>query len=270
MKVPTEMELRQAVVDQMTKWIGLSRSAGTHTPILNTYNSQAKLPRGYAIQKKDDYCAATVSAAAIACGLGELYPLEVSCIKIIEIASKMGIWIESDSYIPSPADWILYDWGDDGQGDNLGGPDHVGCVASCDGKNIFTIEGNINGGVVGKRTLKVNGLNIRGFVHPNIDKYVAKLQAIAAEAEKPAEKTPEPDPVPEAKPEKHYYLLSDVDSTYYRPALDELIAAGLLNGKGGEGEGLILDMHEESVRILVIMYRALKAKGLIGEPDADV
>lgn len=36
MKVPTEMELRQAVVDQMTKWIGLSRSAGTHTPILNT------------------------------------------------------------------------------------------------------------------------------------------------------------------------------------------------------------------------------------------
>ena len=32
----------------------------------------------------------------------------------------MGCWQENDAYVPSPGDAILYDWQDNGIGDNTG------------------------------------------------------------------------------------------------------------------------------------------------------
>ena len=44
----------------------------------------------------------------------------------------------------------------------------------------------------------------------------------------------------------------------YRKTLDKLVRKGLLKGKGGVGEGLIVDMSEDMVRTLVILDRAGK------------
>lgn len=59
-----------------------------------------------------------------------------------------------------------------------------------------------------------------------------------------------------------YEKLSDVPS-YYRPALDKLIDAGLLYGKSGTGEDMVIDMGEDAVRVLVVLTRALEKGGLI-------
>ena len=41
----------------------------------------------------------------------------------------------------------------------------------------------------------------------------------------------------------------------YRAALDKLGTRGLLLGKGGAGEGLILDLGEDALRILALLDR---------------
>lgn len=92
----------------------------------------------------------------------------------------MGIWVENDAYIPSAGDMILYDWDDNGVGDNTGSADHIGIVVSVSGGVIKVIEGN-KSNAVGYRDLAVNGKYIRGFVTP---KYSSK--ATKEEAPKPS------------------------------------------------------------------------------------
>lgn len=111
------------------------------------------------------WCACCVSAAAMAVGVDNLVPIEISCYYIIEIAKKFGLWVENDAYTPQPGDLILYDWEDSGYGDNIGNPDHVGVVEVVSGGKITVIEGNCSNSVK-RRTLDVNGRYIRGFIVP--------------------------------------------------------------------------------------------------------
>lgn len=57
--------------------------------------------------------------------------------------------------------------------------------------------------------------------------------------------------------ETMYHTLKDVPA-YYRKEVDELIANGALNGKGGEGEDLILDYNEGDIRTMVVMHRDIQ------------
>ena len=93
----TEKELREKYVDGIIEWVGMDRAKGTHKPIIDLYNSQKPLPRGYKVTYKDAYCATTTSAGAIKAGLQDIIPIECSCSKVIEIAKKMGIWEENDA-----------------------------------------------------------------------------------------------------------------------------------------------------------------------------
>lgn len=61
---------------------------------------------------------------------------------------------------------------------------------------------------------------------------------------------------------KHYYYIKDVP-TAYRNDLDLLISNGLLCGRGGSGDSLIIDMSDDSVRLAVIMARGFKKAGVI-------
>lgn len=54
--------------------------------------------------------------------------------------------------------------------------------------------------------------------------------------------------------ERYYHLLSELPD-YYRAEIDPLIAAGILKGKAGEGENLVLDLSESAVRVLIITNR---------------
>lgn len=67
--------------------------------------------------------------------------------------------------------------------------------------------------------------------------------------------------VPVSK-KKHYNTIGEVSSVY-RHDLDSLVANGLLKGRSGSGDSLVLDMDDDSVRIAVIMARALKKAGVI-------
>ena len=159
------MGSRQAMVAKMKSWIGKNEADGSFREIIDIYNSHTPRARGYKLKYSDEWCAGTVSAAAIATGNTNTVPLEVSCHYMIEGAKAKGIWVENDAYVPQGGDIILYDWQDSGAGDNTGNPDHVGVVEYTSGGVIHVIEGN-NGEKVARRELSVNGRYIRGFIVP--------------------------------------------------------------------------------------------------------
>ena len=169
----TEAQLRSKVVSIMQGWVGLKESNGSFKPIIDLYNSHKPLARGYKVQYNDEWCATTVSAAFIKAGLTDIAPTECSCSKMIELYKKLGCWKEADSYRPSPGDVMMYDWQDNGIGDNTGAPDHVGIVEKVVGNTITVIEGN-KGQAVARRTLAVNGKYIRGYCLPAYAKKVTK------------------------------------------------------------------------------------------------
>lgn len=159
------MGSRQAMIAKMKSWIGKNEADGSFREIIDIYNSHTPRARGYKLKYSDEWCAGTVSAAAIATGNTNAVPLEVSCHYMIEGAKAKGIWVENDSYVPQGGDIILYDWQDSGIGDNTGNPDHVGVVEYTSGGIIHVIEGN-NGEKVARREVSVNGRYIRGFIVP--------------------------------------------------------------------------------------------------------
>ena len=163
------MTQREKVVSTAQKYLGCKESNGSHKKIIDRYNSHKPLARGYAVKYTDEWCATFVSAVSIECGLTDIMPTECSCTRMIDLYKKLGCWKETDSYVPSPGDIIMYDWQDSGSGDNTSQPDHVGIVVSVTGSNMRIIEGNKNEAVA-YRDMKVNGKYIRGYCLPAYDK----------------------------------------------------------------------------------------------------
>ena len=163
----TEKELRNKLVSTAAYYLGTKQGDVQHKAIIDIFN-QVK-PDGWAMTYSAYWCAAFASACAIkAFGISQAkkyFPLSANCGTIVSKAKSMGIWKESDAYVPDKGDWILYDWDDSGKGDNVGGPDHVGIVEDVSRSNIVVIEGNYSKAVK-ERALSVNGRYIRGFVTP--------------------------------------------------------------------------------------------------------
>lgn len=165
---------RQKVVDLVNSWLGYSEANGKHKIIVDIYNLfSGKLPRSVKMTYDWAWCACTWSALAIKLGYTAIMPIEISCYYIIEEAKKMGCWVERDSYVPKPADAVLYDW-DDGSNyasyDNTNCPDHIGTVVYVNESAGYfeVVEGNYSNSVK-KRTLSINGRYIRGFITPKYD-----------------------------------------------------------------------------------------------------
>lgn len=156
---------RDAIVKLAQSWVGKKESDGSHKEIIDIYNSYQPHPRGYAVKYTDAWCATFCSALAIKLGYTAIIPVECGCDEFIKHAVVMGIWKESDSYVPKKGDFILYDWQDTGSGDNTGSADHIGIVEDVAGNNFIVIEGN-KSDAVGRRSMTVNGRYIRGFVVP--------------------------------------------------------------------------------------------------------
>lgn len=167
------MKTADKFTDQMRAWVGRNEADGSHRAIIDIYNGHKPLARGYKVKYTDAWCAATVSAAAISCGYTDIIPIECSCQRMIQLAQGMGIWVENDTYVPTPGDIILYDWQDSGKGNNTGWADHIGVVENCDGQTITVIEGNLKD-AVGRRNIAVNGKYIRGFITPRFEKEPVK------------------------------------------------------------------------------------------------
>ena len=162
----TEAQAREAVVSVMKGWLGWSESDGRYRKIIDLYNSQKPLPVGYKVKYTDDWCAAGVTSAFIEAGMPEIHCPECSCPRMIEKYQKAGRWMEKDDYVPKPGDLIMYDWEDNGRGDNTGNPNHVGMVISVSSGTIRVIECNRNERV-DYRLLSVNSRYIRGYCLPD-------------------------------------------------------------------------------------------------------
>lgn len=176
----TENQLRKKLVDTAVSYLGCKESNGSHKKIIDLYNSHKPLARGYKVKYTDAWCSTYASAIAIACGFTDIIPTECGCQKHIELFQKLGSWKENDTFIPSPGDYVFYDWQDSGAGDNRGAADHVGIIVSVSGDNIKVIEGNMSNSV-GYRTLKVNGKYIRGY---GVPKYADKAARFASKSVK--------------------------------------------------------------------------------------
>lgn len=171
-----ESDNRSRIVNTAKSYIGTVGGSSAHSDILHFFNTVK--PQGYSAKKDDPWCAEFVSACAIQT-FGKkdaisFFPLTASCPRMIVEARAKGIWVEKDSYIPVIGDFILYDWDDDKpKKDNKNSPDHVGIVEKVKDGSITVIEGNKHNKVA-RRTLKVNGKYIRGFVTPHYDRIKIK------------------------------------------------------------------------------------------------
>lgn len=171
---------RQHFVETAKKYLGYNEDDGSYMSILNTYNNGLSKAvsrwgtRNVKMWSTAHWCSCYVSAMAMLAGCDDIVPIEISCYYHRVIAERNGIWVESDAYVPTAGDLIIYDWHDNGVGDNHGCEDHIGIVVACDGKTITTIEGNTSGhgsgeaykGKVAYHSRPVNGRYIRGFIVP--------------------------------------------------------------------------------------------------------
>lgn len=159
---------REKIIAQARSWIGCKESDGSHKQIIDVYNADKPLPRGYKMSYTNPWCATFVTACAIKCGATDIIPKECSCNKMIELFKKLGCWNENDAHVPAPGDILFYDWDDDGKGDNKGEVEHVGIVEKVSGNTITVIEGNYKKECK-RRTLEIDGKYIRGYGVPKYD-----------------------------------------------------------------------------------------------------
>jgi len=157
------MSERTKFTKKALSYYGVKQGSAKHKTLIDVFNQHK--PDGWAMTYTAPWCATFVSSIAYICNVSNAVPLSANCNTMIRKAKTMGIWKESDSFVPSAGDLIFYDWQDDGKGDNKGSADHVGIVVSCDGKTIKVIEGN-KSKKVDYRTIKVDGRYIRGFAVP--------------------------------------------------------------------------------------------------------
>ena len=171
-EVPAEeAKARMALVDTACGWAGVHEDDGSHHFIIDLYNSITPLPQDYRVTYDDAWCAAFVSAAALESGMTDILPPECSCSRQIKLFEELGRWEEDDGYLPLPGDIIYYDWDISRHIDCKGWPEHVGIVVGNYGSYIRVVEGNMDDGFAGYRTVLQNDWCIRGYGLPD---YAAK------------------------------------------------------------------------------------------------
>lgn len=114
----------------------------------------------YGFSSRVEWCACYVSWCANQCGY-----IEKGIIPRFAVVGDGADWFKARKqfqnykYIPAPGDIIFFDWGADGT------RDHVGIVERCDGKYVYTIEGNTSD-MCARRTYPVGSTQIYGYGIP--------------------------------------------------------------------------------------------------------
>lgn len=251
-------DLRKQLVEIAKLFINCKEGDVRHKAILECYNNRKPLPRGYKVKDTDAWCATSTSAWDIMLGIAEYTAIECSCLKQIEIAKKLKIWVESDSYVPKPGDRMMYDWEDNGKGDNKGNPNHTGLIEKVVNGVITVIEGNYKNGC-NRRTIKVNGKNIRGYICPNFDNIAKEIRGrliVADFVDVPRGVYFEK----ELEWAKENNVVCGIDDTHFGPALDTNRAQmiTLLYRLFGKGENVDIDLPFTDVNNNAFYYNALK------------
>lgn len=184
------MSRRDEFVEKAMSWLGTKEGSKGHKQIISDYNKACA--KGREMYNDTPWCAGFVGAVAqetgneLKDGLG--VPVDCSCGNMIDMAKKAGIWEENDAYTPRKGDIVMYDWKDNGSGDDTTGHDHTGIVSSVTAKQFKVVEGNKSKAVdgvdgVAMRTMNINGKNIRGFITP---KFADEVETPPEEPAKPS------------------------------------------------------------------------------------
>lgn len=120
-----------------------------------------KFWRWYGFNGHVHWCACFASYIAAECGCIQsgICPKDAGVGGWVSFYKKQHRWARGD-YIPHSGDFIIFDW----EGDGV--PDHIGIVESCDGKTVYTIEGNSGNACKRKTYARGSGL-IYGYGCPN-------------------------------------------------------------------------------------------------------
>ena len=222
----TEAAIRERVVAEARKLLGVKEGTAEHKRIVDIYNTLPKLPRGHKLTYTDAWCAATMTYIGIVLGITDVILPECSCSKMIELYKARGRWVEADDYVPQPGDLIMYDW-DAKSGECAGAPDHVGMVEKVEGNTITVIEGNYDNRVK-RRVICVEYIKVRGYCLPD---YGALVQRF-----------------------------TDVDpNAWYAEAVNRAAELGLMEGVGGgKFEPDRAPTRAELAAVVVRLYEALK------------
>lgn len=184
----TEKDLRQQFVAAAESFLGYNEADKSHRKIIDIYNAHKPLAQGYKVSYVDEWCATFVSVAAIQSGLTAIMPTECSCGRMIELHKELGSWQENEAITPEVGDLIMYDWGDNGVGDSVGWPEHVGIVCEIGAGWLKIIEGNLSNSVK-YRWIADNGKFIRGYCKPDFASAAAGAKPVQIPETKPAEPT---------------------------------------------------------------------------------
>lgn len=158
---------KMTIVNEAKNYLGCKQGDAKHKKIVDTFNTISPLPDGAKMTYNAPWCACFVSAIAKMHTATDIIPCSYNVGTMVTKAKSMGIWVEDDSYTPNSGDLIIYDWQDSGIGNNIGSPDHVGIVEKVVSGVITVIEGNFSTmKTCARRTIKVNGKYIRGYITP--------------------------------------------------------------------------------------------------------
>jgi len=170
----------------------------------------------------DQWCFAQAGASAL------LPARTASCGTMMRAAQAAGCWATGNY---QPGDVVIYDF--------PGGAatDHTGLVESVTASGVIAIEGNTgtgndaNGGQVQRRPRPSE--YIKGAVRPAYDPEESEEDEVVT-----------------------YEKLKDVPEKF-RPIIDKLMTAGIIQGDGSDATGNsdIINLTHEQVRTLVFIYR---------------
>ena len=150
------------ICSQARAWLGLTESDGSFRQLIDLYNSDYPIPRGYKAKYTSEWCAIFVTDVAIACHATDIIGKECSVPKFMQIFKNKGIWLGKNC-TPKPGDIVIYDW--DGNNDG----DHIGIIVeNVAGYTVKAVEGNFDE-AVRMRQFDYRWSKVVGYARPKYD-----------------------------------------------------------------------------------------------------
>ncbi|SEF57427.1 CHAP domain-containing protein [Nonomuraea solani] len=182
----------QKYIDLLESQLGYSEKSGDYTKFGDWYGKNIEFDADYA---SAPWCDMYLSWAAHKLGYEEWIGQFAWTVAHAKWFKEQDAWGKT----PKVGAFVFYDWSGTNSIDRI---DHVGIVTRIEGDTIYTIEGNIDGGVAKRKerdTSKVVGYGYPQRVKERLDKEAAKKEApieIGDEALSSMIPRPDGDPVP--------------------------------------------------------------------------
>ncbi|NRQ40002.1 CHAP domain-containing protein, partial [Nonomuraea sp. NN258] len=165
----------QKYIDLLESQLGYAEKAGKYTKFGDWYGKNVEFDADYT---SAPWCDMYLSWAADKLGYQEWIGQFAWTVAHAEWFQEQDAWGKT----PKPGALVFYDWSGSNDTDRI---DHVGIVTKVEDGKIFTIEGNIDGGVAKRKerdTSKVVGYGYPEKIKERLDREAAQKKADEAAA----------------------------------------------------------------------------------------